>query len=630
MTEKIKGTGRLRSRYLGTLPSRDSEGVGALSGRSGGTGYLAVVLLLPLLALWRQDNALFTGYGYIDPWIYFGYFRNLVEFKRSLFIGNPHGAHLSWILPGAALHHYFAPVTATCLLHLGVQTLATVSLFLTLKWLAGARRAFVAAMVFSVNPWLWAATGWDYVDGIGIAYSLLTIALLTSAARNPARQWALIPAGMALAALFNTGAGWLTLAPLFPLYYVGLMWTWHRTPLLRSGVVLGAWFGAGCFFMAAIFSAVNHSLDGLPLRSLLFQPRAAIATIAAVIVLAGLFVANRKFKPVDSRRALYPLLLVCALAWIGLFLISSGRSSSAPWQRGLWQNGVLSPWLWFPLIAAVTAFVVLYSERRTPAAMLSLQFLLALSWMIAAQLRGHAELGEFSAASKLLPFAFLVIGARFWPEADEVRLLDFLIFCGATAAILAYAWLPEGMTFAAGLPYAPWLGAAALLVALFWRSFPEYLICSVGGFFVLTAVGTGARYGGIDPHAFRSQLQLLSLARERVELVRQAKPIRFWYDAKDAAMPAAVALSSTYVGEESLLSHTFDAPPCNKPLTPSTVVATIASDALHGPDAVASALSVCWNGTGLHATPLEIDNFRRGPSGYQISFLRIDRTPPAP
>jgi hypothetical protein len=604
-------------------PSRDRKGVAALAGGSGGPGYLAAVLLLPLLVLWRRDNALFTGYGYIDPWIYFGYFRNLVEFKRSLFVGNLHGTHLSWILPGAALHHYFAPVTATCLLHLGVQSLATLSLFLTLNWLAGARRAFVAALVFSVNPWLWAATGWDYVDGIGIAYSLLTIALLTAAARYPARHWALIPAGMALAALLNTGAGWLTLVPLFPLYYVGLMWTWHRTALLRSFLVLGGWFGAGCFFLAAIFSALNYSLDGRPLRSLFFQPRAALVLIAALIVLAGFFAANRKWKPVDSPRTLFPLLLLCALAWIGLFLISSGRSSTAPWQRGLWQNGALSPWLWFPLIAAVTALVVLYSERRTLAGMLSSQFLLALAWMTAAQLRGHAELGEFSAASKLLPFAFLVIGAKFWPEADRVRLLDFLIFCGATAAILAYAWLPEGMTFAAGLPYAPWLGVTALLVALFWRSFPEYLICSVGGFFVLTAVGTGARYGGIDPHAFRNQLQLLSVARERVEIVRQAKPVRFWYDAKDGAMPAAVALSSTYVGEESLLSHTFAAPPCGKPLTPSTVVATIASNALHGPDAVASALSVCSNGMGLRATPIEIDNFHRGSSGYQISFVRI-------
>lgn len=591
----------------------------------GGAGYSAAVLLFPLLVLWHQDNALFTGYGYIDPWIYFGYFRNLVDFKRSLYPGNPYGTHLSWILPGAALHHFFAPVVASCLLHLGVQTMATLSLFLTLKWIAGARRAFVAAMVFSVNPWLWAATGWDYVDGIAIGYALLTLALLTAAARNPDRSWVLLPAGIAWAALLNTGAGWLPLAPLFPLYYAGLMWAWHRMALRRSALALGAWFGSGAFLMTAILSAANTWLDGRQFA----QPRIAILMITAVIGLGGFFFASRKFQLVRSTRADFALLLAFALAWIALFWAASNRSFSGSWQRGLWQNETLSPWLWFPLIAAVTALVALYSQRRkwregiSASALLSVPFLLVLLCMTAAQLRGHPELGEFSTASKLLPFVFLVIGANFWPEVEQVRLLDFLTFCVAAAAILAYAWLQEGMTFAASLPYAPWLGIAALLAALFWRRFPEYLICSAGGFFVLTSVGTGARYGGIDPHALRNQLELLSIARERVEIVRLGKPIRFWYDAKDAAMPAAVALSSTYAGEESLLSHTFNQSPCNKPLTPSTVVATIASGSLLGPDAVASALAVCWNGAALHAVPIEIDNFHRGPSSYQISFVRI-------
>ena len=607
-----------------------------MTGKRGAMGYLGAVLLLPLLVLWRQDNALFTGYGYIDPWIYFGYFRNLVEFKRSLFIGDPHGNHLSWILPGAALHHFFAPVTATCLLHLGVHTLATASLFLTLKLVAGARRAFVAALLFSVNPWLWAATGWDYVDGIGIAYSLLTMALLTWAARTPAGHWALILAGMSLAALLNTGAGWLTLAPLFPVYYAGLMWIWHRTGLLRSFLVLCGWFGGGCFLMAAVFSALNYSLDGHHLRSLIFQPRTGMVLLAVAITAAVLFAANRNFSRLDSKPVLLLLLPICLAAWSAMFLISRGNNSTAPWRRGLWQEDVLSPWLWFPGIAAATALVGLYVERRnhrngiSVSALLSLQFLCALAWMTAAQLSGRTELGEFYSAGKLLPFAFLVIGARFWPEADQVRLSDFLIFCGAAAAVFAYAWLAEGMSFAAGLPYAPWLGATALLVSLFWRRFPEYLICSLGGFFVLTAVGVGARYGGIDPHAFRNQLQLLSVARQRVEFVRQGNAVRFWYDAKDGAMPAAVALSSTYAGEESVLSRSFDKAPCNKPLTPSTLVATIASNSLHGPDAVASALSVCWNGTGLHATPLEIDNFHRGLSGYQMSLVRIEAAHRAP
>ena len=70
-------------------------------------------------------------------------------------------------------------------------------------------------------------------------------------------------------------------------------------------------------------------------------------------------------------------------------------------------------------------------------------------------------------ANKLLPFSFLVIGARFWPEVEKVRLLDYVIFCLAAAVSLGYAWLGEGMTLVAGLPYAPWVAAGALLLPLF-------------------------------------------------------------------------------------------------------------------------------------------------------------------
>src|ERR1035437_7455408 len=80
--------------------------------------YLAAVCLLPAIVLWHQDNILFTGYGYIDPWLYFGYFRNLMEFKRSLLPGNTIGTYLSWILPGATVHKLFAPLAANCILHL--------------------------------------------------------------------------------------------------------------------------------------------------------------------------------------------------------------------------------------------------------------------------------------------------------------------------------------------------------------------------------------------------------------------------------------------------------------------------------------------------------------------------------
>jgi hypothetical protein len=276
------------------------------------------------------------------------------------------------------------------------------------------------------------------------------------------------------------------------------------------------------------------------------------------------------------------------------------------------------------------ALLVLFMERRkwpngfSVTALLSLQLLCVLAWMTYAQFRGRPELGGFYSANKLLPFSFLVIGARFWPEVEKVRLLDYVMFCLVAAVSLCYAWLGEGMTLVAGLPYAPWVGVGALLVPLFWLRFPEYLICWLGGFFVLTAVGAGARYGGLDAHAFRDQLQTLNIARQRIEMVRRGRPVRFWYDDHDKARPDAVALSSTYDGEQSLLSHSFSKPPCDKNLSPSTVVAAIATDLSYGPNFFASSLSGCAGESGPRATLIEMDSFHRGSSGYVISLLRIE------
>jgi len=330
-----------------------------------------------------------TNYGFIDPWMYYGYFRNLVEFTRDVFPGNAYGAHLAWILPGAAVYKLFAPLAANCILHLGVHTLAGVSLFLTLKWVAGARRAFAAAMLFSLNPWLTFATAWDYVDGIGIAYCLLSMALLTWAALVPVRRWALVAAGMALAATVYSNPDWVMLLPLPPLYYLGLTRAWHRTPLVRSFFVLCRWFGPGCVLVTVAFAAINHWMNGrywfygAPLR--------------------GVFQRN---------------------------------SPPAPWWQGLWQDGAPSVWLLFTMAAAAVSAVVLFEEGRnafrgrTAAALFSWMFLGALAWMIWRQIRGNPLLGLPFRASILLPFSFLAIGARLWPELETASPRYYLDWVG--------------------------------------------------------------------------------------------------------------------------------------------------------------------------------------------------------
>ena len=551
--------------------------------------YLAAVCLLPSIVLWHQDNILFTGYGFIDPWMYFGYFRNLVEFTRDVFPGNAYGAHLSWILPGAAVHKLFAPLAANCILHLGVHTLASVSLFLTLKWVVGARRAFAAAMLFSLNPWLTLATAWDYVDGIGIAYCLLTMALLTWAALVPVRRWALMAAGMALAAMVYSNPDWAMLLPLPPLYYLGLTRAWHRTPLVRSFFVLCRWFGPGCVLVTVAFAVINHWMNGrfwfyaAPLRGV-FQP----------------------------------------------------SSSPAHWWQGLWQDGAPSVWLLFAMAAAAVSAVILFEEGRnafrgrTAAALFSWLFLGALAWMIWCQIRGNPLLGLPFHASILLPFSFLAIGARFWPALETASPRYYLLFCCVLAVVLGYAWLDDGPVTAARIPYAVWMGLAALVASLVLRLSPENVICGLAGCFVFTALGVVPCYTLVEAHGYRNQYQALCRARERIEAVRQGRPVRFWYDKQDRAFPDATALNSTYSWADSLLSRSFGTAPCGQEPAPSTIIAAIGSDPSHGTDFVASTLTGCWSGKGLRVVPVETDTIPRGAWSYRLSLLRVERVSGTP
>src|SRR5271157_5233092 len=105
--------------------------------------YWAAILLLPLVALWRRDDPLYSPLWYADPWFYLGYFRDLVNFKRDLFPGYYYGSRLSWVLPGYLVHLALPPLFANALMHLGAHTAAAASVFRILRSSAGARAAFL-------------------------------------------------------------------------------------------------------------------------------------------------------------------------------------------------------------------------------------------------------------------------------------------------------------------------------------------------------------------------------------------------------------------------------------------------------------------------------------------------------
>jgi hypothetical protein len=546
--------------------------------------YLLAVLLLPLLVLWHQDNALFTPPG-IDAWFSLGFFRNLTEFKRTLFPGTYYGSRLSWILPGYLVHSLFSPIVANCVLHLTVHLVATFSLFSILRLTAGVRSAFLTAMVFCVNPWLWAATGWDYMDGAGIAYCLLSMALLTRAAVRPPGKWSLVMAGAALAGSVYANLFWVSLVPLLPLYYVALVWTWRRTRLVHSLASLCLWAGLGFGLVTALLGGINYLLDG---HFWFYAPSLHAARELA--------------------------------------------SAKNPWFQTIWYNHELGRWLWFSAIAFATAIVLLpfrvrkeATGRNATGLLFSLQLLLAVAIMEYLQESGSPVLGISYYASYLLPFAFLTIGSSFWPGSDKMSPRAFVSICCAAAAVFAIFWYDSGRQLLSLWPVPSretiLLGGALLALALVLRQRSMGTLLALVGFVIFTVeLSTG---GGIDPHASRKVYERIMQTRERVEYLRDGHPVRFWYDEHDPDALDYIQLNSTYLYQYSWLGLKTDFPQhgCDRTVEAGTLI-VVSSRNERAPEVARGILADCWRASWIRPVLEEVHALQAGDKPYTVAMLK--------
>jgi hypothetical protein len=549
--------------------------------------YLLAVLLLPVIVLWHQDNTLFTPPGYIDSWFYLGFFRDLAEFKRYLFPNLYYGSRLSWILPGYLVHSLFSPVVANCVLHLAVHSVATFSLFSVLRLTVGVRSAFLTAMVFCVNPWLWAATGSDYVDGAGIAYCLLGMALLTRAAVRPAGKWSLVMAGAALAGSIYTNLFWIALAPLLPLYYAALVWIWRRTPPIHSLASVCLWAGSGFGLVTVALGGINYLLDG---HFWFYAPS------------------------FDAARQL--------------------TSTKNPWFQTIWYNHQLRPWLWFSAIATVAAIVLLPFRARKGAGgrkdaglLLSVQLLLAVAIMEYTQESGTPVLGISYYASYLFPFAFLTIGSSFWAGSEKMGPRAFALMCCAAAALFAVFWYDSGAPLLSRWPVPSretiLLGGAVLALALALRRRSVGTLLALVGFVVFTVE---SRIGGApDPHANRKLYERIMQARERVEYLRDGHPVWFWYDERDPDYSDYLALNSTYMAAYSRLGPKPDFPQhgCGRTVDPGTLI-VVSSRNARAPEVARGILAGCWRASGIRPVVEEVDVLQPGDQPYTIAMLKAD------
>lgn len=185
---------------------------------SGHATAVGIVLLVPLIQVLTQPSWIFTPDGF-DEWFYHGYF---IDLKRHVvaFAGTYYGTRLAWILPGYLAHLIFPTLAANAVLRLFVCWTAAFPTYFLVKRNYGVRCALLVALLLCSYADFLAAAGWDYVDGAGIAYSLLCLEEACAAAIASSR-WSIARAGftgMALAAAIHSNLFLLVLIPVISLY----------------------------------------------------------------------------------------------------------------------------------------------------------------------------------------------------------------------------------------------------------------------------------------------------------------------------------------------------------------------------------------------------------------------------
>lgn len=236
--------------------------------------HLGILALFPLILALLNDYWAFTTSQspMIDPWLYTSYFLHL-KAQLLAFPGAYYGDRLSFTVPGWALYHLFGPWIGNYVLKLSTIYTAIFALYYAVLTLFDEQTALICGALISVQPYFLMAFGWDYVDGIGIAYYSLSLLFVLRASTSHRWRMSLFIAGIFTTCLVATQLLWLNIAWTVPLLYFVANRLYSKHPLGKSlGLFLA---GAGVAFAACcgiyyiltghwffIENSVRHTLHG--------------------------------------------------------------------------------------------------------------------------------------------------------------------------------------------------------------------------------------------------------------------------------------------------------------------------------------------------------------------------------
>jgi hypothetical protein len=335
------------------------------------------LILFPLIFTAINSNWIFTPptNNMPDPWFYFSYFRYFFE-RATTFPSSIHYfvERLTWVMPGYWIYRIFPPLAANHVLHLLVYYVSVLSLYGTLDRLFHRRAAFISALLLGGYPWFLRAVGWDYPDGVGIAYLCLLIFLLTLVFEAKYWKALFLLAGAVHFSLLVTNLFWLGFIPGWTVYFL-LLNSDKRKFNARQLILAAGYFFVGNVLLAGVCALFYHWATG-------------------------------KFFFLENTLR------------ISFYLVDNSANNI----EVLTNYGGIFPW-WhiLPLIvflsASATMGLAIFRQRRVSKKLLAAywMFVLAYAWLVFWHYFSNPLLIVFPYVSLMIPMLFLLLGAL-WAE----------------------------------------------------------------------------------------------------------------------------------------------------------------------------------------------------------------------
>ncbi len=487
---------------------------------------IVVIFIFPLVLLLINNSWIFTpATTFIDPWLNVGYFRNLPQ-HLQVFPDTYYGSRLSWILPGFLIYQLFPPLLANYILHLGVYYLATISLYFTNRLIFNKRVALLTTLLMSGYIWFLRITGFDQVNGIGIAYFLLTILLLTCAAKlSRWKNW-LFLAGIGYAALIYTNLFLIIFTPFLGMYYLFANYQYQKHRLLPSLV----FFLVGILALTLLFSVINQQITG---KFLFFLPSIKIS----------------------------------------MELLSKPN----PWRMNGYAWILDAGWLVWPIAVGLTSLLHLMSyvlkrsaHRNRFALFFHLQFVLILLLFLAIDMTGYSvALQYFYYTNYLIPSMFLAIASALVYPVEKLskhKLLHTLIPIAILLLLISYLIsLVSNNVIVNIISYPTVLALIIFLVAWIVLFAFSSQIITIFIFFLLLSISNALGIWHINKSDIdywpneRQDAYLLTI--DSMQIINTINPHAdsyFWHDRKPSPVSGLyTAIASTYLWGYRLLSTDF-------------------------------------------------------------------------